>query len=95
MSCDSSVGIATDYELDDRMIGVRLPAWAENFLFDRASRPALGPTQPPIHWVPNARSLWVKRPQREADYPLPSSADVEECVELYLHCPNTSSWCDA
>jgi hypothetical protein len=25
-------------------------------------------------------------------WPLPSSAEVKECVELYLHFPNTSSW---
>jgi hypothetical protein len=31
MSRDSSVGIATDYGLDDRMIGVRFPVGAENF----------------------------------------------------------------
>jgi hypothetical protein len=30
-SRDSSVGIATDYGLDDRMIGVRFPAYARNF----------------------------------------------------------------
>jgi hypothetical protein len=30
-SRDSSVGIATGYGLDDRMIGVRFPAGAENF----------------------------------------------------------------
>jgi hypothetical protein len=29
--------------------------------------------------------LGVKRPGREADHPPPSSAEVEECVELYLH----------
>jgi hypothetical protein len=29
-SRDSSVGIGTDYELDDGMIGVRIPAGAEN-----------------------------------------------------------------
>jgi hypothetical protein len=28
---DSSVGIATDYGLDDRMIGVRIPSGAGNF----------------------------------------------------------------
>jgi hypothetical protein len=31
-----------------------------------ASRPALGPTQPPIQWVPVVLSLGVKRPRREA-----------------------------
>jgi hypothetical protein len=35
----------------------------------------------------------VKRPVREADYSPPSSAEVKECVELYLQSPNTPSWC--
>jgi hypothetical protein len=39
-----------------------------NFLFATASRPALGPTQPPIQWVPGILSLRVKRPGREAHY---------------------------
>jgi hypothetical protein len=30
-SRDSSVGIATDYRLDDRMIGVRIPVEVGNF----------------------------------------------------------------
>jgi hypothetical protein len=53
---------------------------------------ALGPTQPPIQWVLEALSLGVKRPGREADHSPPSSAEVKEWVELYLHSPNTSSW---
>jgi hypothetical protein len=57
-----------------------------------ASRTTLGPTQPPIQWVPGALSLGVKRSGREADRSLPSSAEVKECVELYLHSPNTPSW---
>jgi hypothetical protein len=32
----------------------------------------------------------VKRPGGEADHSPPSSAEVKECVELYLHSPNTS-----
>jgi hypothetical protein len=65
------------------------------FLFTTASRTALGPTQPPIQWVPGVLSLEVKRPGREADHSHPSSADVKECVELYLHSSNTPSWCGA
>jgi hypothetical protein len=29
---------------------------------------------------------------RETDHSPPSSAEVKECVELYLHSHNTSSW---
>jgi hypothetical protein len=52
----------------------------------------IGPIQAPIQWVPGALSLGVKRPRREADHSPPSSAEVKEWVELYLHSPNTPSW---
>jgi len=42
----SSVGTATDYELDGPGSN---PSWVEIF---RPSRPALGHTQPPVKWVP-------------------------------------------
>jgi len=42
----SSVGIATDYGLDGPGSN---PGGDEIF---RPSRPALGPTQPPIKWIP-------------------------------------------
>jgi hypothetical protein len=48
------------------------------FLLTTASRPALGPTQPPIQWVPGALSLVVKRSGRVADHSPPSSAEVKE-----------------
>ena len=42
----SSVDVATDYGLDGSGSN---PGWDEIF---RPSRPALGPTQPPVQWVP-------------------------------------------
>jgi len=59
------------------------------------SRLALRPTQPPIQWVLGALSLGVKQSGLEADHSPPSSAKVKECVEIYLHSPDTSSWCGA
>jgi hypothetical protein len=41
--------------------------------FTTASRPALGPTQPPIQWVSGAHSLEVKGPGREAILSLPNT----------------------
>jgi hypothetical protein len=48
------------------------------FLFSTASRPALGPIQPPIKWVAGALAPWVKRPGRESDHSLPSSVVVKK-----------------
>jgi hypothetical protein len=77
-SRDSSVGIALGYRLDDRGSRVRFPAGLGIFLFITASRTALGPTQPPIQWIPGFLSLGVKRPGREANHTPPSSAEIKE-----------------
>jgi hypothetical protein len=77
--------------VDDRGSGVRFPAVMGIFFFTTAFRLALGPTQPSIQWVPGALSLDVKLMWREADHSPPSSAEVKECVDLYLHSPNKVS----
>jgi hypothetical protein len=63
----SSVGIATSYGLDGP--GIQSLSGRD---FSHTSRPALGPTQPPVQWIPG-----VKRPGCGADHPPPSSAEVE------------------
>jgi hypothetical protein len=65
--------------------GVRIPAGARVFNLFRVSRPALGPTLPPIQWVPEAFLPGVKRPVREADHLhlVPRS----RMVESFLHTP--------
>jgi hypothetical protein len=59
----SSVGIATDYGLDGPGIESR---WGRDF--SHTSRPTLGPTRPPVQWVPGL-SWGVKRPGCGADHP--------------------------
>jgi hypothetical protein len=57
--------------------GVQLPAGAETFLCCTASRPALGPTQPPMQLVPVALYPMIMRPRREGDHSHLSRAKVK------------------
>jgi len=63
----------------DQTTGVKFPARTIMgiFLFATTFRPAQGPTQPPIQWVPEALTPEVKWPEREADHLHPSSAQVK------------------
>jgi hypothetical protein len=66
--------------------GVRYSVGARDVLLFTASRPVLGPTQPPIQWVPGNGRRGVK---------LTTNLHLTprlRMVELYLH---TSSWCGA
>ena len=82
MGRDSSVGIATGYSLDGPGSN---PGGRRDF--PHPSRPPLGPTQPPIQWIPDLFPRGVKRPGRGLDHPPASSAEVKERVELYLYFP--------
>ena len=66
----SSVGIVIGYELDGLGIESR---WGRDF--PHLSRPALGPTQPPVQWVLGL-SRGKERPGRDADPSPLSSAMV-------------------
>jgi transposase len=74
--------------------GVRVPAGLEVLLFTTASRPALGPSRPSIRWTPEARSLGVKRLERQANHWPPYSAEVKNAWS-YTSTLHTFSWCGA
>jgi len=54
----------------------------------------VGPSQPPVQWVPGTLSLGVKRPGREAENSPPSSADVKNSWN-YTSTPQDAfmEWC--
>jgi hypothetical protein len=63
------------------------------FLFT-ASRLALDPTQPPIHWISWAFFLEVKGPEREADHSPPSSVEVKNMWSYTASLPYAfRAWC--
>jgi hypothetical protein len=90
------VGIALGYGLDDLGSRVRFLAGAGKFsLHHRCVQNGSGahPASCPM----DTRGSFsggggVNRPGCEADHSPPSSAEIKEWVELYLHSPNTPSW---
>jgi hypothetical protein len=91
-SRDSSICITLGYGPEDRGSRVRFPAGAGNFSLHHRIQNGSGahPTSYPMGT--RGSFLWVKQPGREADHSLPSSAEVKEWVESYLHSPSTPSW---
>jgi hypothetical protein len=79
------------YGLDDQ--GFEFWWGLEIFLFTTTARMALGPTQPPIQWIPGALSLGAKWLGHEADHSLSSSADKN--MWSYTSTPQYASmaWC--
>jgi hypothetical protein len=86
-SRDSSVDIALGYELDDRGSRVRFPSGAGNFSLHH--RVQNGSGAHPASYPMGTRGSFTggKAAGVEADHSSPSSAEVKECVELYLHSP--------
>jgi hypothetical protein len=85
-SRDSVVGIATGCGQDNQGVRVPIPSKVKNFLVSKLSRPALGPTQPPIQWVAGAVSPGVKWQGHKADHSPPASAKVKK-MWIYTSTP--------
>jgi hypothetical protein len=82
-----AIVLTTDWLRAGRPRGRSLsPGRGKNFLFPTLFRPVLGPTQPPIQWVPGALPPAVKRPGREADHSPPTSAEVKNTY-IYTSTP--------
>jgi hypothetical protein len=73
-SLDRSVGTETGYRLDGQF---SIPTRSKIFTFSMASRPALGPTQPPTLCVTGALTPGQKRSGRKANHSPPSGAEVK------------------
>ena len=86
MGQDNVVGIATRYGLDGPRIEYR---WERDF--PHPSRLSLGPTQPPVQWIPDSFPE-VQQPWRGFDHPRPPSVEVKERVELYPYSSSGPSW---
>jgi hypothetical protein len=69
------------YAQNDRGIGVRFPARVRNILFITASRPALGPSQPPSQELP----FFPPGVIRAWRWPLTVTVSRLKCVELDLY----------
>ena len=86
MGRDSSVGIATRYGLGGQGIECQ---WGARFSTPVQTGPVAHPASYKMGTGPFPG---VKRQWRGADPPPPSSAEVEERVELYLYSPSGPSW---
>jgi hypothetical protein len=76
---------ATAYGLDDRGVEVQVAVGSE-FSLLHIVQTGLEATQPPIQWVPGARSPGVKRQGREADHSPPASAEIKK-MWIYTSTP--------
>jgi hypothetical protein len=74
------------------MSGVKFPARTGNFPLRLHVQTGSGAHSTSYPMGTGGLSLGVMQLRREADHSPPSSADVKEYVELYLHYPSTSSW---
>jgi hypothetical protein len=65
------------------------PSRGKIFLLSTSLRLVLGPTQPPVQWVPQPLS-WGgggKWPEHDANHSPPNKCQGQEYLDLYIHSP--------
>jgi hypothetical protein len=83
----------SDYGLDDRAIGARSPAGEEDFSSSLCVQTGSGAYPASCTMGTRGPAPGVKaRPGRDADHSPPSSAEVENHLELYLLSPQAPAW---
>jgi hypothetical protein len=86
----SSVSIVTGYRLGDRG---SIPDWGRGFFLASVSRPAVGPNQSPVQWIPGGFFPWGRVWLGcAADHSHPSNAKFKKVWELYLLSPQAPPW---
>ena len=88
--CNATYVVLTHDALHYRLYGPGIKYWWGQD-FPPPSSLALGPTQPPMQRVPGYFQ-GAKQPGRGINHSPPSSANVKERVELYLHSTSVPLW---
>ena len=89
MSRDSSVGIAPTLQVAQAMNCSSIPYTGDTFIFSKATRTALGHSQPSTQYVHGVLSPGVKRVRREAEHSLTSSTEFQNMCS----CISTTPTC--
>jgi hypothetical protein len=78
-----SVGVANGYGMNDRAVGIRGLIGLRIVSSTRCPDRLWGSPKPSLHCVTTAISPGVKRPGREADHSLPTSAEVKKIWSIH------------
>ena len=80
------------FKISRNILSILKPLEPEVYVFSKASRLALGPTQPLVKCVPGVVSPVVKRLKREASCPGKEHVDLYHLLPICPHCAHRDSF---